>query len=243
MLIISRFAKVQPKRICSRFLCKTAFVGLSRRFVISASIFRGRRRGLPLQLWMSMAECRSMTEKTRCTAPLALVRSGKVSRAWEMPMAAKSMAKNTFNIPRKSSCPTGSRLNLIWNSAEVLVSIDQKWKLSVSSSKACATNRGHFETRMYKKRNSFLSAAFGVESKFTWDHQCASIPEPKRIHTHHYELQPQGFGNSALKGSWLSSADLIVQSSLQSWSDYVAVAKESHSVSVLQLSPGLHIPL
>lgn len=60
-----------------------------------------------------MAECRSTTEKTRCTAPDAFVRSGKVSLACEMPMAANRIAKKTFSISLKLSSPASSNASLI----------------------------------------------------------------------------------------------------------------------------------
>lgn len=55
-----------------------------------------------------MAGTRSMTEKTRLTAPEALVRSGKAICALAMPIAANAMAKKTC-MPPHMHCECGRK--------------------------------------------------------------------------------------------------------------------------------------
>ena len=66
---------------------------------------RWKRGSVPESSKELIAEDLSMTENTRGTAPAALLRSGNATLAWEIPMAANKMAKNTFSICANVSSP------------------------------------------------------------------------------------------------------------------------------------------
>ena len=69
--------------------------GSNRRLFIAAKETPPCAQILPAPRLGRMAGTRSMTEKTRFTAPEALVRSGKAICALAMPIAANAMAKKT----------------------------------------------------------------------------------------------------------------------------------------------------